>query len=151
MEAVFSGGQVVSGASSQTRSCERVSLAVPVLKAWRGHKEQLKLGTVGRQERPLEEVQPQEQSKGSWRKVEGSHHKESSREAIGVSGASSRRPHCFCRSQYCGRTTNNSDCGVEPAGARRQAMCAAEAGAGGVTQTRWRGPDDPEQIPHIEH
>lgn len=59
MEAVFSGGQVVSGASSQTWSCERVSLAVLVLKAWRGHKEQLKLGTVGRQERPFEEVQPQ--------------------------------------------------------------------------------------------
>lgn len=34
---------------------------------------------------------------------------------------------------------------------RRQAMCAAEAGAGGVTRTGWRGPDGPERIPHIKH
>jgi hypothetical protein len=75
---VFPGSQlcaevakVVRRAGSQTWSCVRVTQVVLILKAWRGHGEQLRLGTVRGRERSLLKVQPQRQwSPQNWGAME---------------------------------------------------------------------------------
>jgi hypothetical protein len=113
----------------------RVTQVVLVLQPWRGHAEQLRLGTVRSQESHWRTCSLSScwslRLKGSWREVEAWHHEDRQGDTIGESAAQLQQtaPE-VSKCQYYGTTAKDGcRCGVELSEPRKQIVCAAKGGA----------------------